>query len=255
MIFFDRLKGLMTPQKSLGDASQDASQDATENTSQDDSVDAKSDRNIYEELGLIKPFTILAGGQFNSFIAELANNNSKQLNDIEQGAFKVLWNAACIDIDGFGNNIWNLKEGCFEIYNKEGTIVRFEKKKSQVKTKYESLDDGRANFVYLSEDGNFVINQNERNKKIFVVYVSDNMSYRLFSVLRNAEAEALGLKPEIAPAIDGTGIPDTLNIATTLLPKDGNPANQAYITGIDRNPQDNSTGESIESEIDKREDR
>ena len=118
--------------------------------SQEEPTNAKSDKNIYEELGILTPFTVLAGGQLNSFIGTLAENKNNLLTDVEQGAFDKLWNAACIDMDGSGNNIWNFKNGCFEIYNKDGIIVRFEKKKAQIKSKYEtSADDGRANYVYI----------------------------------------------------------------------------------------------------------
>ena len=202
MNIFNRLKRLMAPQERL--------------------TDSKSNNNIYEELGIIAPFTVLADGQFNSFIGTLANNKSKSLTDVEQGAFDELWNAACIDIDGFGNNIWNLKDGCFEIYNKDGIIVRFEKKKAQVKSKYEdSADDGRANFVYLSRDGNFIINQNDRNKKVFLVYVSKDISDRLLSALSEAEAEALDLSPESSQIRDRLGIPKTLGITDTKLEQNG----------------------------------
>lgn len=237
MNIFNRLKRLMVPQKRL--------------------EDAKSNQNIYEELGIITPFTVLAAGQFNSFIGALANNKSKSLNDIEQGAFEELWNAACIDIDGFGNNIWNLKEGCFEIYNKDGIIVRFEKKKAQVKSKYEySEDDGRANFVYLSGDGNFIINQNDRNKKVFLVYVSENISDRLLSVLSNAEAEALDLSLESNQVRNRLGIPKTLSIADTESRKNENATIQEkYRTNIDKSHSNDLAGTSKKIETSEREER
>lgn len=192
MSIFNRLKRLMAPQEEKVE-------------------DKKSEQNIYEELGIITPFTVLADTQFNSFIAELSNNKSKILNDVEQGAFHELWSAACIDIDGFGNNIWNLQEGCFEIYNKDGVRVRFEKKNAEVKNKY-SLDVGRANFVYLSKDGNFIINQNDRNQRVFLVFVSDNISDRLLKALSEAEVEALELSTESSQVRNRLGIPTTLDI-------------------------------------------
>ena len=168
-------------------------------------------KNIYVELGIIEPFTLLVGKQFNSFVAELAKNKSGILNDIEKKAFDVLWDVACIDIDGFGNNIWNLKVGSFEIYNKEEVILRFEKKTSKVKEKY-GFDEGRANFAYLSKDGNFIISQSDRNKKAFLVYVSENMTDRLLKALRNAEAEALEIKKDNSMSNTRIGIPDTISI-------------------------------------------
>ena len=41
-------------------------------------------KNMYVELGIIEPFTLLVGKQFNSFVAELAKNKSGILNDIEK---------------------------------------------------------------------------------------------------------------------------------------------------------------------------
>ena len=169
-----------------------------------------SNKNIYDELGIIESFTLLVGSQLNHFISALSRDNVELLNENEKKAFEVLWNVACIDIDGFGNNIWNLKKGSFEVYNKDGVIVSFEKRSSELKDKY-GYDEGRANFVYLSKDGNFIINQNERNKKAFLVYVSKNITDRLLNVLRNAEGEALEIKVENVMSKTGLGIPDTIS--------------------------------------------
>ncbi len=142
---------------------------------------------------IIEPFTILVNGQFNIFISALANDYSGLLNETEKEAFNNLLNAACIDIDGaFGNNIWNLKIGNFEIYNKENIIVSYEKRDSEVKDYY--MQEGRANFAYQSKDGNIIIKQNDRNKKVFLVYVSEDLSKRLQDALRIAEARALGIQ-------------------------------------------------------------
>ena len=147
MSLFNRLKRLMAPQEETSEK-------------------GESSKSIYSELGIVEPFTVLAGGQFNSFIGNLSENKYGTLNKTEQEAFKQLWYAAGIDMGGTGNNIWNLKKGSFEIYNKDGVIIRYEKKNAEVKDKY-SFDDGRANFVYLSQAGNFIINQNDRNKEVF----------------------------------------------------------------------------------------
>ena len=168
-------------------------------------------KNIYAELGIIEPFTLLVGGQFNSFVGELSLNKLGLLNEIEKRAFNVLWNAACIDVHGFGNNIWNLKKGSFEIYNEEGVIVRFEKKISEIKDKH-GFEQERANFVYLSKDGSFVINQSDRNKEAFLVYVSIDTTDRLLQVLRNAEAEALHIETENVMSNTTLGIPETISI-------------------------------------------
>ena len=169
--------------------------------------------NIYEELGIITPFTVLADKQFKSFIAALSSNKNGILNDAEKGAFHELWSTAGVDFCGYGNNIWNLYEGCFEIYNKDGVIVRYEKKKAEARPKYEdSYDDGRANFVYLSKDGNFIINQNERNKKVFLVYVSEDISDRLLRALSEAEAEVLDLSLESIQTRERLGIPKSLDV-------------------------------------------
>lgn len=192
MSLFDRLKRLMSSQGRL---------EAPE-----------SNQNMYDQLGIITPFTVLADKQFNSFIRTLGN--SKLLNNAEQGAFHELWDAACVDMDGYGNNIWNLMEGCFEIYNKDDVIVKYEKKKAEVKPKYSiSADDGRANFVYLSKEGNFVIHQDDRNNKVFLVYVSEDISDRLLNALSEAELEALELSQESNQARNRVGIPKSLNNA------------------------------------------
>lgn len=174
---------------------------------------SKSNANIYAELGIVEPFTVLAGGQFNSFIGELSENKHGVLNQTEQEALKQLWYAAGIDIGGTGDNIWNLKNGSFEIYNKDGVTIRYEKKTAEVKDKYSS-DSARANFVYLSRDGSFVINQNDRNQKVFLVYVSEDITDRLLRVLSEAEIEALDLEPESIQRKNRVGIPSKANIPT-----------------------------------------
>lgn len=173
MGIFNRLKRLMAPQEQT----------------------QEERKNIYEELGLVQPFTVLAGGQFNAFINELSENKNGRLHQTEQEALEKLWNAAGINLGGTGNNLWNLKKGTFELYNKDGILIRYEKKDAEVKDKYSS-DNARTNFVYTSKDGNFVINQNDRNQKVFLVYVSEGITERLLMALREAEIEALDLDIE-----------------------------------------------------------
>ena len=173
MGIFNRLKRLMAPQEQT----------------------QEERKNIYEELGLVQPFTVLAGGQFNAFISELSENKNGRLHQTEQEALEKLWNAAGINLGGTGNNLWTLKKGTFELYNKDGILIRYEKKDAEVKDKYSS-DNARTNFVYTSKDGNFVINQNDRNQKVFLVYVSEGITERLLMALREAEIEALDLDIE-----------------------------------------------------------
>ena len=173
MGIFNRLKRLMAPQEQT----------------------QEERKNIYEELGLVQPFTVLAGGQFNAFISELSENKNGRLHQTEQEALEKLWNAAGINLGGTGNNLWNLKKGTFELYNIDGILIRYEKKDAEVKDKYSS-DNARTNFVYTSKDGNFVINQNDRNQKVFLVYVSEGITERLLMALREAEIEALDLDIE-----------------------------------------------------------
>ena len=173
MGIFNRLKRLMAPQEQT----------------------QEERKNIYEELGLVQPFTVLAGGQFNAFISELSENKNGRLHQTEQEALEKLWNAAGINLGGTGNNLWNLKKGTFELYNKDGILIRYEKKDAEVKDRYSS-DNARTNFVYTSKDGNFVINQNDRNQKVFLVYVSEGITERLLMALREAEIEALDLDIE-----------------------------------------------------------
>ncbi len=173
MGIFNRLKRLMAPQEQT----------------------QEERKNIYEELGLVQPFTVLAGGQFNAFISELSENKNGRLHQTEQEALEKLWNAAGINLGDTGNNLWNLKKGTFELYNKDGILIRYEKKDAEVKDKYSS-DNARTNFVYTSKDGNFVINQNDRNQKVFLVYVSEGITERLLMALREAEIEALDLDIE-----------------------------------------------------------
>lgn len=161
--------------------------------------------NIYKELGMIEPFTLLVDEQFNNFISELSEN--KLLNDDEREALDTLWYAACIDIDGFGNNIPFLEAGTFVVYDKNGVTIRFEKRESNLD---DDSSEGRANFVYLSNEGNFIINQNERNKKAFLVYVSENITNRLLQALREAECRVLRIKKSDEVEKENVGIPDGL---------------------------------------------
>lgn len=177
--------------------------------------------NIYADLGIIAPFTILSGGQFNSFIGELSENKHRILNQTEQEAFKQLWYAAGVDLGGTGNNIWNLKKGSYDIYNNNGVIIRYEKKNAEVKDKYSS-DNARANFVYLSKDGSFVIIQNDRNQKVFLVYVSEDTTDRLLKVLCDAEAEALNIEKDNIISNTRVGIPNEISIQSISTETDRN---------------------------------
>lgn len=147
---------------------------------------------IYENLGIVRPFTALENSQMREFIGELSNN--KRLNESERKAFDALWYAICPDIDGFGNNIWNLKEGQFEIFDEDGIKAQYEKVSSADID--EDFDEGRVTFTFRSPEGDLVVHQNERNKKIFLVYVSEDISERLFDIFREVEATALDLKKE-----------------------------------------------------------
>lgn len=171
MGLFNRLKRLMAPQ---------------EKTS--------TDRNIYDDLGIVRPFTALENGQMREFIGELSNN--KSLRESEKKAFESLWYAICPDMDGFGNNIWNLKEGHFTIYEKEGIKAEYEKISSKDIDNDEYTDEGRVTFTFKSNEGDIVVHQNERNKRIFLAYVSEDISERLFSIFRDVETKILKLKRE-----------------------------------------------------------
>lgn len=149
---------------------------------------------IYQELGEVEPFTILAGGQFNVFVSELSSERNKYLLETERKGFHALWNCACIDIGSFGNNIWNLHKGVFTIFDEGNIKIKFHKKDSLVKDIY--TEQGRADFFFLSDEGNFVIHQDDRNKTVFLVYVSKNLNPRLLNALRYAEAKALNIKYE-----------------------------------------------------------
>lgn len=145
------------------------------------------ENDIYENIGDVYPFTILNNSQFRNFVSCLAKDNtlSKDMND----AFNSLWNLACIDIDGFGNNIWNLKEGQFTFFNQNGSSVSYEKVSS--KGIDESFEEGRGTFVFKSSEANMVIKQHEYNKGIFLVYLSSNISEKFYEAVKNAEASSL----------------------------------------------------------------
>lgn len=153
----------------------------TEKQSEEDKTD------IYSGLVDLVPFTVFDNGQLSEFIADLVRN--KDIDEKINEAFNVLWSCACIDIDGYGNNIWNLKAGQFRIYESDDVTVEFEKKEYEGLDKYS--DQGRATFVFKSDEGNVVIKQHEYNKRIFLVYLESNTTENFYSALKHAEAEAL----------------------------------------------------------------
>ena len=193
MKLLDKIKRILSPQERL---------EAPESN--------QNESNMYDQLGILNPFTVLADTQFNSFIRALYK--STLLNDVERNAFEELWYAACMALDGYENSIWNLKKGCFEIYNKDDVIVKYEKKKAEVEHIYTIPEvDGSANFVYQSKDGNFIIHQDDRNNKVFMVYVSENISDRLLDALSEAELEALQLSPKSRQDRSRLGIPKSFD--------------------------------------------
>lgn len=169
--------------------------------------------NIFDGFGIAEPFTLLVDSQFNLFISELSNDRNGLLSETEKKAFDSLWQVACPDFDGYGNNIWNLKEGVFSVYKDGDVKVCFEKKKSKVNDLY-GCNVGRANFVYISKEGNFVINQSDRNQKAFLVYVSENISERLLKALRVAEATALKIELGDFLLDKKSGIPDEISVSS-----------------------------------------
>lgn len=171
MGFFNKIKRLMAPQ---------------EKTS--------AGKNIYEDLGIVRPFTALDNEQMREFIEKLSNN--KSLKENEKKAFESLWYAICPDMDGFGNNIWNLKVGQFTIYEKEGIKAEYEKMSSIDIDDDQYTDEGRVTFTFKSDEGDIIVHQNERNKRIFLAYVSEDISERLFSIFRDVETKILKLKRE-----------------------------------------------------------
>lgn len=153
-----------------------------------------ADRNIYEDLGIVQPFTVLDNIQISQFISELSEHIS--LKESEKEAFESLWYAIFPDMDGFGNNIWNLKEGHFTIYEKDGIKTEYEKISSKDIDDDEYTAEGRVTFTFKSDEGYIVVHQNERNKRIFLAYVSEDISERLFSIFRDVETKILKLKRE-----------------------------------------------------------
>lgn len=149
--------------------------------------------NTYEEFGVLQPFTALDSEQFRTFVANLVEDT--KLVDEQKEAFDTLWNCACIDIGDTGNNIWNLREGTFEIFNKNNTKVHFKKKSSDKIDKIKK--NGRADFVYSSPLGGFIIHQHEKNQNIFLVYVSEKISLELLTILKRAEIKTLELEENI----------------------------------------------------------
>lgn len=154
----------------------------------------KDNKDIYDDLGVVKPFTALENEQMRSFVGDLSD--CEKLNESERQAFKSLWNAICIDMDGFGNNIWNLKKGHFTTYDKDGIKAEFKKVSSKDIDDDEYFEQGRVTFTFKSKEGNIVVTQHERNKIIFLAYVSEDISERLYGIFREVEAEILKIKKE-----------------------------------------------------------
>jgi len=167
-----------------------------------------NDSNMYDNLGIIQPFTALTSSQLSNFLSQLSQN--QELTLTEQEAFTHMWNDICVSQDGHKNAIWTLKNGTFKTFDKDNITIQFEKKPSGI-DKYK--DEGRANFVYKSPQGHFIINQNERNKDVFLIYTSEKITEKLFRILRKAEAKALELKEEksFVPKVDTIPTPSTSN--------------------------------------------
>ncbi len=143
-------------------------------------------KNIYDNLGTIKPFTTLENSQLRKFITILSQN--QELNSNEKQALSNLLYIMYPNFDAEGNNIWNLDDGTHLIYRNEDIEIQYEKKSE---TTEESI-----NFVYKSNRGSFVINQNGRNKIFFLIYVSEYISTKLLEILKEVENEVLKLKKD-----------------------------------------------------------
>ena len=133
-------------------------------------------------------FTILEDSQLYKFFSRLIGNNKLTLNEIN--AFKELYGALCTDFDGYGNDIFFLKEGRFLLYDEGGVKVAIEKKKA-------FNTSGRVNAVYRSSEGDLYIKQSLGNKKMYNVYLSDKLSERLVNVFNDANIETLDLRSNV----------------------------------------------------------
>lgn len=152
------------------------------------------ENNIYDEFGLIQPFSAFTSSQLSQFISELKRSPYAIIT--ERPAFEQLWNALCIDFEGFGNNVWNLGEGTFSIYDQNGIKIQYHKVSKDIDEYY---NQGRADFAFKSAEGKFIINQNERNSDIFLLFVSEGISNRMLQMLRDAECKSLKIKDIKAP--------------------------------------------------------
>lgn len=161
--------------------------------SQKEDVNQEEDfrqKEFYKNAEMLEPFSLFENEQMRSFIAELSKKEG--LTESVKAVFKRLWDVACIDIDGFGNNIWNLKKGQFEVYNKDGIKIQFSKTSSaDIDVNY---DQGRADFKVIFPEGELVIHQHRVNRSMFLIYVSDDISPELLQAFREAEADALDIK-------------------------------------------------------------
>lgn len=143
-------------------------------------------KNIYDNLGTIKPFTTLENSQLRKFITILSQN--QELNDNEKQALSNLVYIMYPNFDAEGNNIWDLDDGIHVIYRNEDVEIQYEKK---------SIDTQESvNFVYKSNNGSFIINQNGRNKIFFLIYISEYISAKLLEILKGVENEVLKLKKD-----------------------------------------------------------
>ena len=104
----------------------------------------------------------------------------------------------------------------------------------------------------MSGEGNFIINQNDRNQKVFLVYVSENISDRLLKALSEAEVKALDLNPESSQVRNRLGIPKTLDILS-IEPKENKTIQEKYRVDIEKSDINALTTHSKNMETDERE--
>ena len=157
-----------------------------------------------ETIENFEPFTALDYEQVCSFVSTLAFEKKVGfLSETEKSAFEGLTYTAFGSLDG-EMGTYRLKFGKHPLFVKENIHVDYEKVESMLD--YDERE-GRTTIKISTHEGGLLIQQHQRNKGIFLLWITSPISKRLKEAFMYAESKALDLSTN-NPAITSGGVPE-----------------------------------------------
>ncbi len=139
-------------------------------------------------------------------LVNCTNNENGPIYKSEPGIDLSIASLAALNYGISGNGgtettLWTLHYGRFTFFDESGYFVEYEKERPLYERKFDNTQTGIIRIDYRSPLGNFVINQNQINSKLFEIYFSKDMSKALYDRLAKGLGKALEFKENVVDNI------------------------------------------------------